>query len=204
MHEFDPTKDAHLQRRPEESRETSLRRDVRPAATGQPAWDTVLQLQRDLGNRYVQRMMEPEVGSGEGGEVSADLEGSIQRARGGGQPLENTTRSSMESAFGTDLSGVRVHTGSEADNLNQAVSARAFTTGQDIFFRKGEYNPGTSQGRELLAHELTHVVQQTGPEIRTKLVVGAPHDSLEREADEVARQVVQREANREDSRQSDS
>jgi hypothetical protein len=73
----------------------------------------------------------------------------------------------MEGAMGTDFSSVRVHTGSESDSLNKSLSARAFTTGSDIFFRSGEYNPATTQGQQLLAHELTHVVQQ-GAAVRTK------------------------------------
>jgi len=96
----------------------------------------------------------------------------------------------MESAFGTDFSGVRVHTDAEADALNQAVNAVAFTTGQDVFFRQGAYNPSHSSGRELLAHELTHVVQQGGGPVQGKLVLGEPGDAYEQEADQVAREVV--------------
>ncbi|MEQ8753318.1 MAG: DUF4157 domain-containing protein [Coleofasciculus sp. G1-WW12-02] len=97
-----------------------------------------------------------------GGEMDAspDLESSIQRARGGGQPLDNGIRERMEGAFGADFSGVRVHTDGTSDQLNQSIQAKAFTTGQDVFFRKGAYNPGSRGGQELLAHELTHVVQQ--------------------------------------------
>ena len=74
------------------------------------------------------------------------------------------------------------------------MNARAFATGQDIFFREGAYNPGSSGGRELLAHELTHVVQQTGGrQIQTKLTVSQPGDRFEREADQVAREVIQQE-----------
>ena len=54
----------------------------------------------------------------------------------------------MEGAFGSDFSGVRIHTGAESDALNESVSARAFTTGQDIFMRQGEYNPASSSGQE--------------------------------------------------------
>ena len=68
----------------------------------------------------------------------------------------------MEQAFGADFGGVKVHTDSRSDQLNQSIQARAFTTGQDVFFRQGEYNPGSRGGQELLAHELTHVVQQNG------------------------------------------
>ena len=100
------------------------------------------------------------------GEVSTDVEQTIQSARGSGQPLSDTIRTPMESAFGADFSSVSVHTNSQSDALNQSLQARAFTTGQDIFFRQGEYNPSSSSGQELLAHELTHVVQQNGASIK--------------------------------------
>jgi hypothetical protein len=66
----------------------------------------------------------------------------------------------MERAFGADFTGVRAHTGAEADMLNRSLGARAFTAGQDIFFRRGSYDPASRSGRRLLAHELSHVVQQ--------------------------------------------
>jgi len=96
----------------------------------------------------------------EGGDVDADVARSIQSAKGGGQPLHDGVRSSMEKGFGADFGGVRVHTGGQADALNRSLNARAFTTGKDIFFGKGQYNPGSSGGQELIAHELTHTVQQ--------------------------------------------
>lgn len=95
-----------------------------------------------------------------GGEVDHDVAQSIQRAKGGGQPLHEGVRSSMGQALGADFSRVRVHTGRQADVLNRSLNARAFTTGRDVFFSRGAYNPGTSSGSKLLAHELTHVVQQ--------------------------------------------
>jgi hypothetical protein len=97
----------------------------------------------------------------EGGVVGGDIESAIQGAMGKGQQLPGDLRTSMEGAFGTDFKGVRLHTDSEANSLNASVSARAFTVGKDIFFRQGEYNPGSPGGREILAHELTHVVQQS-------------------------------------------
>ncbi|MEC4811794.1 MAG: DUF4157 domain-containing protein, partial [Scytonema sp. PMC 1069.18] len=95
-----------------------------------------------------------------GGAITPDLETSIQQARGRGQPLADNICQLMEQAFGADFSGVKIHTDAQSDQLNQAVQAKAFTTGQDIFFRQGEYNTSSSMGKELLAHELTHVVQQ--------------------------------------------
>jgi len=100
----------------------------------------------------------------------------------------------MESAFGANFSGVRVHTGAEAHSLNRSVSAVAFTTGQDIFFSHGAYQPASSGGRELLAHELTHVVQQSGAGVQAKLTVSQPGDPLEREADQMAQAVVRDES----------
>jgi hypothetical protein len=154
---------------------------------------SLLRLQRDYGNQYVRRVVNLfRKGQGEG-DVAPEVEQAIQTARGGGQALDSTVRAQMEPAMGADFSGVRVHTGGQADALNHHLSARAFTTGQDIFFKQGEYSPGSSGGRELLAHELTHVVQQNGDSVQTKLTVGAPGDRYEQEADSVARAVLQQE-----------
>ncbi|MFQ5418811.1 MAG: DUF4157 domain-containing protein [Anaerolineae bacterium] len=105
-------------------------------------------------------VMTKSTSSAEGGPIAADLENEIQAARSSGQSLDKTVRAPMEQAFSADFSGVKVHTDAQSDTLNQSLQARAFTTGQDIFFRQGEYNPGSSAGQELLAHELTHVTQQ--------------------------------------------
>ncbi|HEY9611221.1 DUF4157 domain-containing protein [Allocoleopsis sp.] len=95
-----------------------------------------------------------------GGEASTDLDTAINSARGGGQPLDASLQQSMGQAMGADFSGVRVHTDALSDQLNQSIQAKAFTTGQDVFFRQGAYDPGSRGGQELIAHELTHVVQQ--------------------------------------------
>jgi len=103
-----------------------------------------------------------------GGELSSDVESSVQSAKSGGAPLSNNVRQPMEGAFNADFSSVKVHTGSQSDSLNRSLNARAFTSGQDIFFRSGEYNPSSSGGQELLAHELTHTIQQ-GSAIQRKI-----------------------------------
>jgi hypothetical protein len=160
--------------------------DARPGR----AAGSLLRLQRAYGNRYVSRVVElSRKGQGEG-DVTPEVEADIQRERGGGQALDSAARAQMEPALDADFSAVRVHTGSQADTLNRSLSARAFTTGQDIFFKQGEYSPGSSSGRELLAHELTHVVQQGGDRVKRKLTVGAVDDSYEREADRTASQVM--------------
>jgi hypothetical protein len=165
------------------------------AATSTGSADAVLQAQRIQGNRFVQRMVAlSRAGSMEGGDVPEETAQEIDRARSGGRSLDGATRESMESAFGADFGGVRVHTGAAADRLNGDLSARAFTTGSDIFFRQGEYEPGRSSGRELLAHELTHVVQQGGGgAVQGKLTVGPADHPAEREADQAAAAVIARE-----------
>ncbi len=94
--------------------------------------------------------------------VKPGMEHTIERARGGGRPLPDVLLARMEQSFGVDFSGVRVHSDSQSDTLNRSLNARAFTTGHDLFFRRGEYNPESRRGQELIAHELTHVVQQNG------------------------------------------
>ncbi|BDI16346.1 hypothetical protein ANSO36C_21480 [Nostoc cf. commune SO-36] len=106
---------------------------------------------------------------GRGGTAAtSELETSIQQARGNGQPLADDIKQPMEQAFGADFGTVRVHTDAQSDRLNQSIQARAFTTGQDVFFRQGEYSPESNTGKELLAHELTHVVQQNGSAVQPK------------------------------------
>jgi hypothetical protein len=120
-------------------------------------------IQRDSVPEEEELQMKPVVQRRLGEEEAApDLESSIQQARGGGQALPNQVRTQMEQSFGSDFSGVKVHTDARSHQLNQSIQAKAFTTGKDIFFRQGNYDPGSRQGQELLAHELTHVVQQGG------------------------------------------
>jgi hypothetical protein len=95
-----------------------------------------------------------------GGTLDSDTESAIQAARSGGAPLDTPTKVAMEGAFGADFGSVRVHTGPAAAGLNDRVQARAFTVGSDIFFRDAVPDGRTSQGQELLAHELSHTIQQ--------------------------------------------
>ncbi|NER83577.1 MAG: DUF4157 domain-containing protein [Leptolyngbya sp. SIO1D8] len=90
------------------------------------------------------------------------VEARIQRAAGKGQPIVPKVREPLEDAFGVDFSPVRIHADNEGHHLSNVLQAKAFTTGSDIFFRQGAYTPDTQSGKHLLAHELTHVVQQSG------------------------------------------
>ena len=111
---------------------------------------------------------------GAGSEVSSGLETQIASLRGGGQSLPESARAFFEPRFGQDFSSVRVHTGAQAAHVARSVNARAFTLGRDIAFGAAQYSPETSSGRKLLAHELTHVVQQTGGTPVTNQGASAP------------------------------
>lgn len=100
---------------------------------------------------------------GRGGpEVTHSLESRIAALRGGGSALASDVRESIEPRFGRGFGRVRIHTGNPAASVAREVNARAFTVGQDIVFGQGEFSPRTPGGLRLLAHELTHVVQQGG------------------------------------------
>jgi hypothetical protein len=99
----------------------------------------------------------------DGGAAPAPVESSIDRMRGRGAPgLDPALKSRVEAAVGTDLGGVRVHRDKAAADAASALGAKAFTVGQDMFFGSGQYNPTTLAGQQLIAHEATHTVQQSG------------------------------------------
>ena len=139
-------------------------------------------LQRTAGNEAVAQLL-----------AGDEEEGPIQTVSGsgGGQPLEESFRERMEEHLGADFSDVRVHTDSRADNSARSLHAQAYTVGSDIAFRSGNYNPATETGQRMLAHELTHVVQQrSGPVDGTPvgggLKVSHPSDRFEQEAERSA------------------
>src|SRR5690606_10983896 len=96
-----------------------------------------------------------------GGEVDADTDRRIRAASGGSAMAPHVERA-MGDAFGTDFANVKVHVGAESRALNQRINAKAFTAGNNIWFRDGMPDTSSSAGQHLLAHELTHVVQQGG------------------------------------------
>ena len=175
--------------------------------SGPPARaETLLALQRRYGNRYFNRLVaaarnvedvrrdhdsaEGPVSASTPAVVDDSLRRMIDAESGGGHRLDPGARVQLESAFGEDFSDVRVHTDATADHLSRAVAAEAFTTGTDIFFRSGTYEPLNTAGRKLLAHELTHVVQQRGAPAAGELRVTDPDDPSEREANVVAEEVA--------------
>jgi hypothetical protein len=93
--------------------------------------------------------------------ASSSVENNLNNSKGSGNQLPENTRTQMESSFGADFSAVRIHNDSAAVRMNKDLKAQAFTHGSDIYFSPGKYDANSKEGRHLLAHELTHVVQQT-------------------------------------------
>ena len=95
-----------------------------------------------------------------GNVASETVSNKINSSRGSGSHMDNSTQSFMQSRFGADFSNIKIHTGDYAVEMNCELNAQAFTIGEDIYFNSGKYNPSSLSGKHLLAHELTHTVQQ--------------------------------------------
>jgi Domain of unknown function (DUF4157) len=156
----------------------------------------VLDLHGSYGNSFVSRLLggapiQRACGCG-GGCCSSPAEktrGVVQRAPLAGSPLPSTTQSTMEGSFGRDFSGVRVHTGPEAQGMARDLGARAFTSGSDVYFGAGQFAPSTPAGQGLIAHELTHVAQQRAGAAPVG-GIDTPGDVFEREAEAAAAAVM--------------
>ncbi len=137
----------------------------------------------------------------DGGNVFGNLSDSVAGKTGGGERLPDGTLKQMESRFGAALDDVRIHSDSQAATSAGSLGANAFTTGRDIYFAGGQYSPNSTDGQRLLAHELTHTIQQQQGKQPTSVLpnrdglqIGSPEDPLEREADRVADTIVQSKA----------
>jgi Domain of unknown function (DUF4157) len=168
-----------------------------PAQTEREEHRPMARLASDVGNHAFSSTLgrsplarEAEQGSGilPDGTVHTEVQSAIGATRGAGTSLDPGVAGKLSGTLG-DLSDVRVHTDDTADRLNRSVSARAFATGTDVYFAKGEYSPGSASGDKLIAHELAHVVQQRGASTSGPLTVSQPGDAIEREADAVADQL---------------
>lgn len=113
----------------------------------------------------------PEISrSGEGGMETPDgFDQQLQSTKGQGQKLDEGTKSELEEHTGADLSGVNIHTNSQAHDMSESINAKAFAHGQDIYFKEGNYNPDSKEGKELLAHEVAHTVQQGEGKVQMKV-----------------------------------
>lgn len=106
--------------------------------------------------------------------------------RSPGQPLDPPTSALMETRFGHDFSGVRIHTDAQAAESARAVNALAYTVGRNVVFDVGQYQPQTGEGQRLLAHEMAHVMQQRAASSSRELPIGGPNSATEREAQQAA------------------
>jgi hypothetical protein len=145
----------------------------------------VMHLQKTAGNATVSAALEEQEPS-----LVKDVVGS-----GGGAPLDKDTRGFMESRLGADFSNVRVHTDATASESARSVQAYAYTVGTDVVFQSGKYEPESDSGKRMLAHELTHVVQQrSGPVAGTPapggIQVSHPSDRFEQAAESSADRVM--------------
>jgi hypothetical protein len=153
-------------------------------ANAEPLADLLGHLQHSHGNTYVQRVvsdLSDEKSNAESKPEKSDSKPESVRS------LDAGTRSQMESTFGENFGDVRVHTGERAADASAQLGARAFTRGRDIYFNAGEYDPSTRDGKEVLAHELAHVVQQRGSSSNTQAYsIDQAGDVFEQEADQAA------------------
>jgi hypothetical protein len=173
--------DLSVQREGEDEDEIQARHDLSVQREGED--EDEIQARHDLS---VQREEDAEQVGIEGGDVGPDTAQRISSARGGGSALDSSTQATMESGFGTSFADVRVHQDSQSDTLNRRLTSHAFTTGNDIFLR----GDASASDSHLIAHELTHVVQQRSMGGGGAMTVGAAGDAHESDADATASAVL--------------
>ena len=191
MHGHDHDDDADVSLRPKSSRlaEGPPAHVMRAAAEGRSDvldGAGVLGLQRAAGNAGVSSLLEEERSP------VHDVVGS-----GGGRPLDSGVRAEMEARLGHDFGDVRVHDDSRAHDSAKAVNAHAYTVGSNVVFQRDKYDPSSTEGKTMLAHELTHVVQQRSGPVEGSpagggIKVSDPSDRFEREAAANAEAVMSR------------
>lgn len=189
MHGYDSVQRQRDDFRPKGARIDEERPDsalFEAGAAGRPevlGADGMLRLQRAIGNAGVQRVVEEE----------SPVLGVI--GSGGGRPLDEPVRAEMEGRLGADFADVRVHDDDRAHESARAVNAHAYTVGSNVVFQRDRYDPSSHEGMTMLAHELTHVIQQrSGPVEGTPtgggVQVSDPSDRFEREASSNADRVM--------------
>ena len=171
----------------------------------------IVALQKAYGNRLIQRMYSDSQVSDEEAswnyhsvddfqehipeDSDEQLAQRVEKAIGTGNQLDSDVLGDLESGLGVNLTNLRIHQDAEADSLAHSFKAAAFTTGSDIFFRHGTFNPRTENGFRLLAHETAHVVQQRDSSLAISensgpLTISEPSDQFEQEADAAAEKIV--------------
>lgn len=173
--EVEEGKAQRLQRQPvEEEEEASLQPKLK---------EGVLQRQASEGEEEEEEMVQTKAASDATPTVSSTVADGIRGRRTGGEPLAPQARSFFEPRFGHGFSGVRVHRDAPDNALAESIGARAFTLGHHVFFGSGEYRPQSAEGKRLIAHELTHVLQQSAGEsanrVQRDLAIQPPHEDTE-------------------------
>jgi Domain of unknown function (DUF4157) len=199
MKDFDEQVIANLHAKP-----VTQTKDGRPRSTGSDLAGSplghrrVLHLQRTAGNAAVVQLLAGEESEGEQSQVRNLI------GKGGGTPLPAKLRRSMEDSFGQDFSDVRVHSDGQAESSARSVQAKAYTVGNEIVLGSDSPSLDSDAGQHTLAHELTHVVQQRsgpvdGTEVGGGIQVSDPSDRFERQAEQVADDVVSHQASGRDA-----
>jgi hypothetical protein len=155
--------------------------------TPEPEVTPAVRLAASVGNQAFGVLARDGAGILPDGTAHPDVTAAIARRRGYGEPLDEGLRGELEGKLGDSFHDVRVHKDGEADAIARSVSANAFATGTDVYFADGQFKPESSEGKELIAHELAHVVQQRGAPTSGPMRVSQPGEPLERDAEQAAR-----------------
>lgn len=140
-----------------------------------------LEIQRQT-EEEEEELIQPKIES-DSAERQHSTEQLIAESRGGGSPLNSIIQTEMETGFGADFSNVNIHTDSRAVQMNKDLGARAFTSGNDIYFNKGQFQPDSESGKKLLAHELTHTIQQGASSTQTVVQRSTADEAYQRISD---------------------
>ena len=141
-----------------QAKESDMQPQLSPVVQKQAEEDIQEKEDEEVQEKEQEESLQKQSTAGDDG--GSNIEQQLSDSKGGGSALDSGTQSEMESGFGADFSGVRVHNDSNAVQMNQELGSQAFTNGNDIYFNEGKYNPESDSGKHLLAHELTHTVQQ--------------------------------------------
>jgi hypothetical protein len=166
MEEKEPAAKREVQKM--EEKEPAAKREVQMMEENEPAAKREVQMMEEkepAAKREVQKAEEKEPqakGDSNADTATMDVSSAIDRDRGAGRKMDESTLAFMEQRFGADFEDVKIHDDPEAARISKELGAQAFAIGEDVFFNTGKYNPDTNEGKRLLAHELTHTIQQSG------------------------------------------